>query len=106
MPPTRNKSRELALPVMNMIVRAKRGKNTTWQRRGRRADHSGEQSGPSSEPFEAELPPELRDPSRARSRQAGPSQDTAVYNCECGYVFEQHVSTTVGCPHCGQAQAW
>jgi len=52
------------------------------------------------------LPPELRDPSRARSRQAGPSQDTAVYNCECGFVFEEHVSTTVGCPHCGQAQAW
>ena len=106
MPPRRNKSRELALPVMNMIVRTKWGKISTWQRRGRRADHSGEHSGPSGEPSGAELPPELRDPSRSRSRQAGPSQDTAVYNCECGYVFEEHVSTTVGCPHCGQAQAW
>ena len=88
---------------MNMIVRTKRGKSSTWQRRSRRTDHAGEHSGAEGE---QPVAPELRDPSRARSRQAGPSQDTAVYNCECGYVFEEHVSTTVGCPHCGQAQAW
>ena len=92
---------------MNMIVRAKRGKSTTWQRRSRGTDHTGEPSGTEGESSSAQpVAPELRDPSRARSRQAGPSEDTAVYNCECGYVFEEHVSTTVGCPHCGQSQAW
>jgi rubrerythrin len=35
-----------------------------------------------------------------------PVQDTAVYNCSCGFVFEADVQTTVGCPHCGAEQAW
>lgn len=35
-----------------------------------------------------------------------PVQDTAVYNCTCGFVFEADVQTTVGCPHCGAEQAW
>jgi hypothetical protein len=48
-------------------------------------------------------PDPLRPP---RSRQAGPPQDHAVYNCQCGYVFEADVSTSVGCPHCGIMQAW
>jgi hypothetical protein len=29
-----------------------------------------------------------------------------VYNCGCGYVFDALVSTSVDCPHCGDAQAW
>ena len=29
-----------------------------------------------------------------------------MYNCSCGYVFEAQVSTDVGCPHCGDTQAW
>jgi rubrerythrin len=33
-------------------------------------------------------------------------QDRATYACRCGYVFEAAVSTSVGCPHCGDAQAW
>jgi hypothetical protein len=41
-----------------------------------------------------------------RRREAGASQDTAVYTCQCGFVFEALVSTSVGCPHCGDAQAW
>ena len=32
--------------------------------------------------------------------------DQAVYTCQCGYVFEAPVSTSVGCPHCGGTQAW
>ncbi len=39
-------------------------------------------------------------------RTGGPSLDTALYNCQCGYVFEAAVSTSVGCPHCGGTQAW
>ena len=29
-----------------------------------------------------------------------------MYTCQCGYVFEALVSTSVDCPHCGGAQAW
>lgn len=32
--------------------------------------------------------------------------DQAVYTCECGFVFEAEVLTTVACPHCGCGQAW
>lgn len=39
-------------------------------------------------------------------RDLDPSQDTAVYSCGCGTVFEGPVSTSVSCPHCGMRQAW
>jgi hypothetical protein len=29
-----------------------------------------------------------------------------MYSCSCGFVFEALVSTSVGCPHCGDTQAW
>jgi hypothetical protein len=41
-----------------------------------------------------------------RRRHGGPTQDTALYKCQCGFVFEAAVSTSVGCPHCGGTQAW
>jgi hypothetical protein len=34
------------------------------------------------------------------------TNDEAVYSCQCGFVFEAPVSTSVGCPHCGGTQAW
>ena len=34
------------------------------------------------------------------------SGDAALYTCQCGFQFEATVSTSVGCPHCGGAQAW
>ncbi len=42
----------------------------------------------------------------ARERAAGGPEDVASYRCSCGYVFEASVSTSVGCPHCGDTQAW
>jgi hypothetical protein len=45
-------------------------------------------------------------PAVRSTRAGGPSQDTALYNCYCGFVFEAAVSTSVGCPHCGGTQAW
>lgn len=42
----------------------------------------------------------------ARVHEGGPPQDQALYTCQCGYVFEAMVSTSVDCPHCGSAQAW
>ena len=45
-------------------------------------------------------------PARARNQRANVSQDAAVYNCACGYIFKAAVTTSVGCPHCGTDQAW
>jgi DNA-directed RNA polymerase subunit RPC12/RpoP len=42
----------------------------------------------------------------ARRRRAEAPQDQAMYACDCGFVFEAQVSTSVGCPHCGGTQAW
>jgi len=41
-----------------------------------------------------------------RRREAGAPQDQAMYSCQCGFVFEAQVSTSVDCPHCGGGQAW
>jgi hypothetical protein len=46
------------------------------------------------------------DPPHARERAAGGPEDRARYHCQCGFVFEDAVTTSVGCPHCGRAQAW
>jgi hypothetical protein len=45
-------------------------------------------------------------PARERNQRANVSQDAAMYTCGCGYVFKAPVTTSVGCPHCGSAQAW
>ncbi len=60
--------------------------------------------------------PDVPDPTRpaaahatvaaSRRREGGAPQDQAIYSCGCGFVFEAHVSTSVGCPHCGDTQAW
>jgi hypothetical protein len=41
-----------------------------------------------------------------RRREAGAPTDAAMYACQCGFVFQALVSTSVDCPHCGGAQAW
>ena len=45
-------------------------------------------------------------PGRERNQRANVSEDAALYSCSCGYVFKAAVTTSVGCPHCGSAQAW
>jgi hypothetical protein len=45
-------------------------------------------------------------PGRERNKRANVSEDAATYSCSCGYVFKAAVTTSVGCPHCGTAQAW
>ena len=57
-------------------------------------------------PRRLEIISERPTPRSPRKRSGGPLEDTAVYSCQCGYVFEASVSTTVGCPHCGHTQAW
>ncbi len=43
---------------------------------------------------------------RERNQRANINQDAALYSCSCGYIFKAAVTTNVGCPHCGSAQAW
>jgi hypothetical protein len=50
--------------------------------------------------------PPAASPSRERNKRANMSEDAALYSCSCGYVFKAPVTTSVGCPHCGTAQAW
>jgi rubrerythrin len=50
--------------------------------------------------------PESPPPPQTRERSAGGPEDRALYRCQCGYVFEASVSANVGCPHCGDTQAW
>lgn len=44
--------------------------------------------------------------SLARAKRSGGPEDRALYCCGCGHAFQASVSTTVGCPRCGQTQAW
>ena len=46
------------------------------------------------------------DPSVQRVRRAGGPTDRAYYTCQCGYMFQAPVSTTVTCPNCSTPQAW
>lgn len=49
---------------------------------------------------------QMPDIAAQRVREAGGPSDLATYACECGFLFAASVTTTVGCPHCGTAQAW
>jgi hypothetical protein len=87
-----------ALEVMTVVTRSQRTKNRS--RLGRRAARHATVG-------DAERAPQLPQTApQAREREAGGPQDLAAYCCACGYVFEAAVSTTVGCPHCGDTQAW
>ena len=57
-----------------------------------------------SAPASGERTPALQRTQAAR--RAAACDDKAFYACSCGYAFTASVSTTVGCPHCGTAQAW
>jgi len=45
-------------------------------------------------------------PDERRLRDAGGPDDRAVFTCACGYFFEATVTASVGCPRCGELQAW
>ncbi|MGI8628822.1 MAG: hypothetical protein ACR2LV_01455 [Solirubrobacteraceae bacterium] len=72
------------------------------------AEHSGTPSsatGPGQATASGRAQP--RSPSaNSDRRHGGPPQDHALYNCQCGFVFQAPVTTSVGCPHCGNTQAW
>lgn len=45
-------------------------------------------------------------PTRREADASDGCEDRALYHCHCGYVFQADVTASVGCPHCGSAQAW
>lgn len=79
-----------------MPVRSKQAERSSRWRRHARAGHGAERSIPAIE--SVSVPRERR--------HGGPSEDRALYTCECGYAFEALVTTSVGCPHCERTQAW
>jgi hypothetical protein len=93
---------------MSVLVRSKRGGAGLRQRRQGLAARGREQgTAPREERSVSELRAATMDHRRAdRRRELGPQQDQALYSCACGFVFKAPVSTSVGCPHCGTAQAW
>lgn len=88
----------LALKVMT--VRSSPQRSTLRPRLGRRAVWRA--AAADAQP----APPQASPSPQARERAAGGPEDLAAYRCTCGYLFEAPVSTTVGCPHCGDTQAW
>jgi hypothetical protein len=63
---------------------------------------------PAAPPAEPEVAPEEDDDlaDERRLRASGGPHDRAQYSCVCGFVWEDDVSASVSCPHCGTAQAW
>jgi hypothetical protein len=81
-----------------MNVRTRPNRSRTRPRIGRRAERATAAAASVGQPQQSSP--------QARERAAGGPEDRAAYRCSCGYVFEAPVSTTVGCPQCGGAQAW
>ncbi|HEY2767496.1 MAG TPA: hypothetical protein VGI76_04525 [Solirubrobacteraceae bacterium] len=53
-----------------------------------------------------EIEAPVTDAAAQRVREAGGPLDQATYTCGCGCIFAAAVTTSVACPHCGDAQAW
>jgi hypothetical protein len=89
------------MTVSVRISRAQTRQRTARRTSGplRRVEHA-----PEAAAAEAPVSPELRATRRARA--AGGPEDRALYNCECGHLFQADVSASVGCPRCGGEQAW
>ena len=51
-------------------------------------------------------PPKTESTETDSARRAGGPEDRALYLCACGAAFTAPVSTSVGCPTCGDDQAW
>ena len=82
-----------------MLVRSKQQNERSGRwRRPARTGYGAEHPAPAPQAQNSTAPRERR--------HGGPSEDRALYTCECGYAFEALVTTSVGCPHCARTQAW
>jgi hypothetical protein len=75
-------------------------------RRTRSERRSSQAHDPAVAARPAEIAVQPNDVAAQRVREAGGPTDLAAYSCQCGYLFQAAVSTTVACPHCGTSQAW
>ena len=93
---------------MSVLVRPKRNENRIGRRRSAPAGRTRQNAGTTAvaEGRGAPQGDHIPQAPASRRRELGPLQDQALYTCGCGYVFEAPVSTSVGCPHCGDTQAW
>ena len=87
--------------MMTVRVRPRQSERPARRQRGDSRTHA-----PVRAPQRPAEPTITADSGEGRARERGPLQDHAIYSCQCGYVFQAAVSTTVGCPHCGGDQAW
>ena len=85
---------------MTVLVRSKRA-DSSRERRHAPAGHLSGRGASAPSPTA-----ERRQREQHHADQRRLSNDHALYNCLCGYVFEAPVSTSVDCPHCGGTQAW
>jgi hypothetical protein len=85
-----------------VMVRSSRGEKLIKKARGRRAGARAAHQEPAPQPAVEPAGTAEGD----AFALADPSLDVAVYTCACGFVFEAPVLTSVGCPHCGDHQAW
>jgi hypothetical protein len=91
---------------MTVIARSKTGAGGARRHREGRLGRVAERVGASRSSKRARATTANGNVAASRRREGGAPQDQAVYSCSCGFVFEAHVSTSVGCPHCGGTQAW
>jgi hypothetical protein len=97
-----------------MLAKSKSG--VTKLRRNRNKEAQRESAGVPGQPDRpaAERPPRTASNqlppngsiARPQRRLEPATEDQAMYSCECGFIFQATVSTSVGCPHCGGSQAW
>lgn len=97
---------------MNVLVRPKRVESIRRRRDGSRSGRPDDMPArdTSGRPLKVRPPAAVAtsDVRRERGTCSGRplTNDAATYHCQCGFVFEAPVSTSVGCPHCGGTQAW
>jgi hypothetical protein len=94
-----------SLDVVNVLARSRSGTGKIRRRRNARQQPPGAEPAQKAVLACPDAAGSPTPPSRRR-REAGPPPDLALYSCRCGFVFEASVSTSVGCPHCGNTQAW
>lgn len=86
-----------------MIVQTRHPRTTPRPRTGRGLKRTARKAAPATP---VATPRAAAEQPQARERLSGGPEDRALYHCHCGFVFEDAVTTSVGCPHCGSAQAW
>jgi hypothetical protein len=83
-----------------------RGESRLWRHRDGRPGRAAERDALSDTACDPIPMAEATLNASQRRRIAGAPQDCALYSCGCGFQFQAAVSTSVGCPHCGDTQAW